>query len=103
MSGETAGSDRAGLASLRALVRGRVQGVFYRAFVEGHAEELGLGGYVRNLPDGAVEVVAEGEREQLEKLVGYLKKGPPAARVGEVTVTWDEYRGLYGGSFCVRY
>jgi acylphosphatase len=89
-------------ASLQAIVYGRVQGVFFRDFVTGWARELGLAGYVRNLPDGAVEVRAEGERQQLEKLVGYLKEGPPAARVNKVVTNWSEYTGNYSG-FRVRY
>ncbi len=89
-------------ASLQATVCGRVQGVFFRAFVIRWARELGLAGYVRNLPDGTVEVRAEGERQQLEKLVGYLKVGPPAAKVGEVVTDWSEYTGNYSG-FNARY
>jgi acylphosphatase len=92
----------ADLASLKATVCGRVQGVYFRYFVVGCARELGLAGYVRNLPGGAVEVQAEGERQQLEKLVGYLKVGPPAARVDEVANSWSEYTGNYSG-FIVRH
>jgi len=83
------------MASLRATVRGRVQGVFFRAFVEGWAGQLRLTGYVRNRPGGVVEVWAEGEKPQLEKLVGYLKTGPPAARVNEVKIDWAEYTGKF--------
>ncbi|MCK4961054.1 MAG: acylphosphatase [Anaerolineales bacterium] len=90
------------LVSVRATVYGRVQGVFLRAFVEEHAQQLGLRGYVRNLPSGDVEVVAEGERERVEKLVGYLKMGPPAAIVDRVVVSWSEYTGNYS-SFRVGY
>jgi acylphosphatase len=92
----------ADLASLQAVVRGRVHGVFFRAFVETKAEELRLTGCVRNLPDGTVEVRAEGERQKLEKLVGYLKVGPPAARVAEVVADWGEYTGTFN-RFSVRY
>jgi acylphosphatase len=92
----------ADLASLKATVRGRVQGVFFRAFVETRAEELKLTGYVRNRPDGAVEVRAEGERQKLERLVEYLKTGPPAARVEEVGEEWELYTGEFPG-FSVRY
>lgn len=90
------------LASLQANVYGRVQGVFFRDFVSRRARELGLVGYVRNLRDGTVEVWAEGERQQLEKLVGYLKVGPPTARVDEVVTSWSAYTGNYSG-FSVRY
>ena len=76
--------------------------VFFRAFVCQQAEELGLAGYVKNLPGGDVGVVAEGGREQLEELVGRLKIGPPAARVERVAASWAEYSGSYSG-FKVRY
>ena len=88
--------------SVRAVVHGRVQGVFYRAFVEEHAQQLDIVGYVRNLSSGAVEVMAEGDRENLEKLVRYLEKGPPVAIVDRVDITWSEYTGDHSG-FVVRY
>ncbi|MEE9398852.1 MAG: acylphosphatase, partial [Dehalococcoidales bacterium] len=69
------------LASLQAIVSGLVQGVFFRAFVVELASELGVTGYVRNLPRGNVEVLAEGERKQLEKLIVYLKVGSPASEI----------------------
>ncbi len=91
------------LASVQAIVYGYVQGVYFRAFVSECAAELGLTGYVRNLPGGeAVEVQAEGERKQLEKLIGYLKVGPPAAEVDKVVTNWSKYTGSYSG-FRVRY
>lgn len=92
----------ADLASLQATVHGRVHGVFFRAFVQRWAEQFKLTGYVRNLPDGTVEVRVEGERTQLEKMVGYLEKGPPPARVDKVVTSWAEYTGNCSG-FSVRY
>ncbi len=89
-------------ALLRATVHGRVHGVFYRASVERWARQFNLTGEVRNLHGGTVEVRAEGERLQLEKLLDYLKKGPPAARVDRVETEWAEYTGNYSG-FAVRY
>lgn len=84
------------LALAESTVYGRVQGVFFRAFVSKHAEKLGLTGYVRNLPGGkAVAVRAEGERKKLEELISYLKVGPPAARVEKVVTSWSEYTGDY--------
>ncbi len=83
------------LASVQVVVYGRVHGVFFRAFASGQAKELGLTGYVRNLPEGAVEVQAEGERKQLEKLINYLKVGPPIAKVERVVTNWSEYTGSY--------
>jgi acylphosphatase len=80
-----------GKAALRAIVRGRVQGVGFRDFVWRRARFLGLVGYVRNLPDGrSVEVVAEGQRDDLEQLLEFLRSGPPAARVEQVDVEWGE-------------
>ena len=92
----------ADLASLRATVYGRVHGVFFRAFVAEHARELGLTGYVRNLSGGAVEVMAEGKRERLEKLTGYLKMGPPEAKVEKVVANWSEFTGSYS-EFTIRH
>jgi len=91
------------LASVQAIVYGYVQGVFFRAFVSECAAELSLAGYVRNFPRGdAVEVQAEGERKQLEKLIAYLKVGPPGARVEKVVTNWSKYTGSYSG-FRIRY
>jgi len=82
--------------SLRAVVRGRVQGVNFRDFVWGRANFLGVRGYVRNLPDmRSVEVVAEGERGKLEQLLEYLRQGPRGARVGAIDVQWGEASGRY--------
>ncbi len=68
----------------RFLVRGRVQGVGFRWFVEREAHMLGLAGWVRNNSDGAVEVLAQGTREQLSALRARLQEGPRAARVDDV-------------------
>ena len=89
--------------SFHAIVRGRVQGVFFRAFVENRATKLGLKGYVRNIhPSGAVEVVAEGDKGKLEELIKSLHKGPPASRVEEVEVNWGEYSGDFS-DFSIRH
>ncbi|MFH1016227.1 MAG: acylphosphatase [Chloroflexota bacterium] len=88
--------------TLHASVWGRVQGVLFRDFVREHAERLGLTGYVQNLPNGSVEVGAEGENDKLEQLVRYLKIGPPAATVDRVITEWSEYRGSYS-DFRIRY
>ena len=86
------------LASVRVIVYGFVQGVFFRDFTSRRARELGLTGYVRNRRDvEAVEVQAEGERKQLEKLIDYLEVGPPSARVTRVVTEWSEYTGGYSG------
>jgi acylphosphatase len=74
--------------TLQATISGRVQGVGFRVFVLDHAERLGLRGYVRNLPDGRVFVVASGNRQALEELVRLLHRGPSAARVADVRTEW---------------
>jgi acylphosphatase len=84
-------------AALRAKVRGSVQAVGFRDFVRTRALSLGLSGYVRNTPDGAVEVVAEGPRAELERLLGHLRAGPRGARVDDVDVRWGEATGRYDG------
>jgi acylphosphatase len=91
------------LAALQAKVYGLVQGVFFRAFAREQATKLGLTGYVRNLvAEEAVEVWAEGDRAKLETLIGYLKMGPPRAKVTKVITDWSQYTGDYSG-FGIRY
>ncbi len=68
----------------RCVVSGRVQGVFYRASTQQRAQKLGLTGWVRNRPDGGVEVFACGEAEQLEALCRWLQQGPEMAKVSSV-------------------
>ncbi len=91
------------MAHLSATVYGRVQGVFFRYFVRNIARNLGLKGYVCNLPGGdAVEVQAEGEKQQLEKLIEQLKIGPPGARVKRVEINWSDYSGQFT-TFSISY
>ena len=87
----------ADLASVQVIVYGYVQGVFFRAFASERATQLGLTGYVRNLPGGMVEVNAEGERKHLDQLISYLKVGPPSAEVEKLVTSWSEYSGNYSG------
>jgi len=90
-------------ASVQVVVRGFVQGVYFRAFTARWAAELKLTGYARNLPDGrAVEVVAEGQKPHLEELINHLKVGPPRARVTSVETNWSEYKGSYT-RFSIKY
>jgi acylphosphatase len=83
-------------AAVRAVVRGRVQGVGFRDYVENRARFLRLAGYVRNLPDGrSVEVIAEGPREALEQLIEHLREGPGTSRIDAVDVEWRVPTGEY--------
>ncbi len=91
------------MASLSATVHGRVQGVFFRYFVYDIARELGLRGYVANLSSGdAVDVEAEGDKTQLDRLVDQLKIGPPGAWVSRVETSWSGYSGKFR-DFRIRY
>lgn len=90
-------------ARLSATVYGRVQGVFFRYFVQDVAKKLGLKGYVHNLASGdAVEVQAEGAKPQLNELLEQLKIGPPGARVKDVQAKWPEWSGQFT-DFSIRY
>ena len=75
---------------IRLLISGRVQGVFFRAYTCEEARMLGLKGWVRNLPDGRVEVLAQGDPEQLKVLEAFCRKGPPHARVRDVEVVEED-------------
>ncbi len=89
-------------AAAEILVEGRVQGVGYRNYVERKATQLGLAGYVMNLKDGRVRVRVEGARDVIDELVRDLGKGPPLARVEQVSVTWRPTTGRFG-AFGIRY
>jgi acylphosphatase len=78
------------MQELHAYVRGRVQGVGFRYYVVEKALALGLRGYARNEYDGSVEVLAQGPRSTLERLVTLLWKGPSAAQVSEVNTAWRQ-------------
>ena len=84
------------------LINGRVQGVFYRAFMRELASALGLDGWVRNLRDGRVEALFEGDKRTIEQAIQQCYSGPPGARVTNIDVTWEEYTGRENG-FSVRY
>lgn len=83
------------LASFHAYIYGRVQGVFFRSYLAKNARELGLVGFVRNLSNGSVEVLAEGDKQQLEKLIEFMKQGPSAAHVDECKINWSRPVGDY--------
>jgi acylphosphatase len=83
-------------ARARVTIRGRVQGVFFRAETSDRARSLHLAGWVRNAPDGSVEAVFEGEREKIESIVEWCRRGPSLAEVDNVEVAWEEHRGEQG-------
>jgi acylphosphatase len=89
-------------SQLHAYIRGRVQGVGFRYFVVQKAQDLGLSGWVRNLRDGRVEVLAEGVLENLNDLLQILRKGPLSAEVRDVEYAFGEGTGEFRG-FRVRY
>ncbi len=83
-------------------VSGRVQGVFFRAYTEEQANALGLKGWVRNRSDARVEVVCEGHREDVEKLIEWCRVGPPGASVRDVEVDWETPTGEFS-NFVIDY
>jgi acylphosphatase len=84
------------------IISGHVQGVFYRGFTEETAVSLGLTGWVRNTSEGDVEALFEGDRASIEKAIRSCYDGPPAARVDNIDVRWEEFKGEFR-SFSVRY
>lgn len=79
------------------IVKGLVQGVFFRAFTKQTADRLKISGWVRNSPDGSVEAVAEGEDEALKEFVSLLKAGPPKARVDKADVEYSKAKEEFLG------
>ena len=80
---------------LYVLISGKVQGVFFRNFTKKNAKQLGINGYAKNLANGKVEVVAEGDKRQLDALVKLLRQGPPAAKVDDVKIEERDFTGEY--------
>jgi acylphosphatase len=83
-------------ARVRAVITGRVQGVFYRASCRDEASARGLTGWVRNNPDGSVEAVFEGPEDDLRAMLDWCRQGPPSAAVERVEVAWESPRGERG-------
>lgn len=76
-------------------VSGKVQGVFFREKTRRLAEALGLTGWARNLPDGRVEIIAEGEKEKIEEILEFARRGSKMAKVDGIEVEWQEFRGEF--------
>ena len=89
-------------ARAHVFVSGRVQGVFFRSQTKHNAERYDVKGWIRNLPDGRVEAVFEGEKEAVKKLVEFCKKGPSGARVAKTDIEWTPYTGMFE-NFGIRY
>ncbi|MEM3000354.1 MAG: acylphosphatase [Candidatus Bathyarchaeia archaeon] len=89
-------------ARAHVLVSGKVQGVFFRSATKQKAEVYGVKGWVRNLADGRVEAVFEGEEDAVKAMIEFCKRGPPAAQVTNVDVSWEKPTGEFT-TFKVRY
>ena len=74
-----------------------MQGVFFRREISFLARQLGVTGWTRNLSDGSVEVVAEGDKEAIDKLIQFCRVGPSGARVRNVSVEWEDFKGEFRG------
>jgi acylphosphatase len=83
------------LARVHVVVWGRVQGVWFRGSTQAQARSRGVRGWVRNRLDGTVEAVLEGEEDAVRAVVEWCRRGPPGARVEEVEVAWEPYRGEF--------
>ena len=86
----------------RVIVEGLVQGVFFRANTQEVARRHGVTGWVRNNPDGSVEAVLEGRDEDVKKVIEWCHSGPPSARVRNVDVQWEDYKGEFN-DFSIMY
>jgi acylphosphatase len=84
-------------ARARLFIAGRVQGVAFRWETQRAAARCGVTGWVRNLPDGRVEALVEGPRQQVADLVDWCRKGPPVAQVDSLDVQWEDYQGEFAG------
>ena len=85
------------LSRSRLIITGLVQGVFFRREITFLARRIGVTGWTRNLHDGSVEVVAEGQKEALEKLIQFCRTGPAGARVDQVRIEWGDFKGEFRG------
>jgi acylphosphatase len=94
--------ERLMMVRAHVLVSGRVQGVFFRSETSYEARKRGINGWVRNLPDGRVQALFEGEEKSVKEIIEFCRRGPPGARVTNIDVTWEDYRGEFK-NFATRY
>ena len=85
-----------------AIIRGKVQGVCFRIETQRSANRFGVKGWVRNKRDGTVEALFEGHKESVENIIDWCKKGPPASKVDNVSVDWEQFKGEYN-TFQITY
>ena len=84
---------------IQVMISGDVQGVFFRISSQDKANELNLTGWVKNIFNNAVEIIAEGEREELSKFTGWLQLGPPNATIEKISIEWSEQPDRQFSSF----
>jgi len=83
-------------------IAGRVQGVFFRSETRHEAKRHGVNGWIRNLPDGKVEAVFEGEEQDVKELIEFCKRGPPGAKITGINIVWEDYTGEFR-NFEIKY
>jgi len=94
LSSRSRGKDMDHLRA-QVIIHGIVQGVFFRGSTREEAIRIGVGGWVRNLSDGTVQALFEGETKKVEEIIGWCHKGPPGARVNKVDIIWEPYKGEF--------
>ena len=90
------------MKQVKIIISGEVQGIYFRAFIKDRASELGLTGYVKNLENHKIEVIAEGHELKLQKLVEHCKSGPPGAQIADVKINYLQYSGDFS-RFKIKY
>jgi acylphosphatase len=84
-------------ARIHILISGQVQGVFFRSNTIHVANELGVRGWIKNLPNGMVEVVAEGNKQKLDRLIEFCREGPEGAKVENIEIKWEKPKNEFEG------
>ena len=89
------GEQELRLRRVNVFISGKVQGVFFRQFIQEKAQELGLFGWVRNLSDGRVEASIEGDKEKIDKILTYLEQGSPLSKIKNIEINYEKYQGKF--------